>query len=502
MIFMSILHLYIYCRWDRWEVSSKVFHAGQKQKHLSNVTGLTALEQKMLFHKDEPGAVNISQGGKATTQPQLMLRTNTSMQYLGLTDLSATMNVSGKKGFVDSGLQFTKQSKSDHLLTGRALGRQAAETSKKQADRPHPAGTQPTELPISRSEKTKTNSKRVQKQEPKLEFAPPQRVNMKEERLQNQHRIVFSPHYDDAVLSLGGMLSVDPANTTIITVFAGKPLYPVTTAYDESCNFRDSHHALMVRSEENRRSLEHLGVSFRDLRYIDFQYASLYWPSYVPSIQHNYALIGLIDRTQLQRQRKEDLRKKLAADIKGILNSYLGNAAAGTRLEVYSSLGRAASDHPDHEILNLAIMDLALSERNNPSITWLFYEDFPYVLRHADKNESSTAVSQVSKLLDSESEPMQDKMQGRLANEMLLDLTRISDGLQARLDATIRESNSWAKRDSEKEALFVPKAHMYDQGHYRRKKSAINLYRSQVSACSNMIVLGIYCNLHIDDSAS
>jgi hypothetical protein len=87
-----------------------------------------------------------------------------------------------------------------------------------------------------------------------------------------RHRFIFSPHYDDAVLSLGGVMSFEPCATTIVTFFAGEPVNLMSTQYDLSCNFTDSHQAMTARKKENRLSLEYLGVAFRDLDFIDDQY--------------------------------------------------------------------------------------------------------------------------------------------------------------------------------------------------------------------------------------
>jgi hypothetical protein len=492
IIFMSILHLYIYYRTD---ASSSLFHPGQKHRYLSNNMANSTLFEHDVLAADGVGTAHILQMGKAIGHVHF---TNASMRDSGHKQIVA-VNVTGR--FDDStALQPTNlTSKTEVSLPGR----HDAQTSIKHADVPHLGGTQPRELLITRNEgangsKFKHPARKKRKGSPKKAFAPQQQHqdNSEKGKLQNQHthRIIFSPHYDDAVLSLGGMLSVNPANTTVITVFAGKPLYPVSTPYDMSCHFTNSHQALNARSAENRRSLELLGVRYRDLdSYVDYQYASVYWswmqPVYTLGAGQRPTRVTYrrTDVAEMKKKRKEELRLKLAADIKKIVNSYVQDGTAGTHVEVYSSLGRAASDHPDHEILNLAIMDLALSMRNNSSVTWLFYEDFPYVLKLTDKNESIAAMSRVSELKSNFSaanntmaSPQSAQLNGSgkealslaaLALAMRNATEKVQAKTVANLEAAIKEAVSWTNG----EAVLVPKMHTYDLRHYQRKKSAIQM---------------------------
>jgi hypothetical protein len=177
-------------------------------------------------------------------------------------------------------------------------------------------------------------------------------------------------------------------------------------------------------------------------------------------------------------------------------------------------------------------MDLALSMGNSTNVTWLFYEDFPYVLTLADKNESIAAVSLVSrqkaqgvpeekhesmqarasrsvhethskmrqnatmshgsdKVFDQETHSRATRNESvrgsdhnqtlRLSIESLAAsaLAKNRDIVQTKLQEVMRGINSWAKG-----AVFVPKVHAYDRCHYERKKSAMHMYRSQVGASS------------------
>jgi hypothetical protein len=55
--------------------------------------------------------------------------------------------------------------------------------------------------------------------------------------------------------------------------------------------------------------------------------------------------------------------------------------------------------------------------------------------------------------------------------------------LHARIEAAVQGSSRWAS-----EAVFVPRMYTYDQVHYERKKAAMKMYRSQVSAIVCMYV--------------
>ncbi len=253
------------------------------------------------------------------------------------------------------------------------------------------------------------------------------------------------------MLSLGGMLSLDARDTTVITVFSGEPEVPVVTQYDQSCNFMDSRQAMATRREENRRALEFFGVEVMDLGYTDIQYeepAANILGTWIPTNtwMNNVTDFGVAatmqTRDERRLKRKKDLRKRLSAQITSILDSYIREK--GPHIEVFSSLGESVSDHADHEILYLAIMDVAFSFRLNPEIKWLFYEDFPYVLRIATRNYANF---------------------------------RKAEWMQSYLRKPIEAPEGWITQNI---AVFSPRQFAFDRCHYERKKEAIDMYASQV----------------------
>jgi len=82
---------------------------------------------------------------------------------------------------------------------------------------------------------------------------------------------VISPHLDDAVLSLGQMMSASPS--TIITVFAGDPPEGIDLSpYDDSCGFRSSKLAMEARRQEDLRAAAILQCNAIHWEFSDGQY--------------------------------------------------------------------------------------------------------------------------------------------------------------------------------------------------------------------------------------
>lgn len=87
--------------------------------------------------------------------------------------------------------------------------------------------------------------------------------------------VILSPHFDDAVFSLGGLIATRPRDVTVVTVFAGVPEKPVQRIWDRACGFRDSTEAVEKRKQEDREALTSLGVAEDEIRYfgyLDAQY--------------------------------------------------------------------------------------------------------------------------------------------------------------------------------------------------------------------------------------
>ena len=84
--------------------------------------------------------------------------------------------------------------------------------------------------------------------------------------------LVFSPHLDDAVLSIGNELATRPGSV-VVTVLAGMPVdETVATAWDASCGFASAGDSLRARWEEDAAALAVLSASAIHLGFLDGQY--------------------------------------------------------------------------------------------------------------------------------------------------------------------------------------------------------------------------------------
>ena len=162
--------------------------------------------------------------------------------------------------------------------------------------------------------------------------------------------VVLSPHLDDAVFSLGGLLGKPGQELLVATFFTQRSAKVVHTEWDRISGFSDSDQAIYERQRENNSTLSLYKATIRNYDYADFQY----------------------------RKGNEDgkIKNKIIADIKSIMRSY-GNR----NLFIYgpATFGGVIT-HPDHKIVHQAMMSVA-RENNMSNIHFFIYEDFPYVRR-------------------------------------------------------------------------------------------------------------------------
>lgn len=87
--------------------------------------------------------------------------------------------------------------------------------------------------------------------------------------------IVISPHFDDAVLSVGGLLSRLRGETALVTVHGGQPPDPLAVSdWDIGCGFTSGADAHAVRQSEDRDACELLGVEQVLLPHADNPYSA------------------------------------------------------------------------------------------------------------------------------------------------------------------------------------------------------------------------------------
>jgi hypothetical protein len=84
--------------------------------------------------------------------------------------------------------------------------------------------------------------------------------------------LVLSPHFDDGVLSLGGLLASYPERATAVSFFTTHAGEPLKTRWDRISGFADSREATERRNVENEAALQSLGVAGQNFTYEDAQY--------------------------------------------------------------------------------------------------------------------------------------------------------------------------------------------------------------------------------------
>jgi LmbE family N-acetylglucosaminyl deacetylase len=86
--------------------------------------------------------------------------------------------------------------------------------------------------------------------------------------------LVFSPHLDDAVLSLGNVIAAHPGST-VVTVLAGMPPDESrTTEWDATCGFGSAGESMRARWAEDVSALAVLGATAIHLDFLDRQYGN------------------------------------------------------------------------------------------------------------------------------------------------------------------------------------------------------------------------------------
>lgn len=172
--------------------------------------------------------------------------------------------------------------------------------------------------------------------------------------------VVFAPHFDDAILPLGGFLSQSQNTKTVVTVFGGAPDQNMKTLWDNWGGFASSNEAIDSRKKENESALKGVGATNIVLPFVDGQYRHF-----------------ISDATTTLEIKKS---------IVDILNQ---KTSDHTEVDVYfpSYFGKKIT-HPDHRIVHDIMLSL-LSEKRWPYIKWYMYEDMPYTIIFYKKSKAS-----------------------------------------------------------------------------------------------------------------
>lgn len=173
--------------------------------------------------------------------------------------------------------------------------------------------------------------------------------------------IILSPHFDDAVLSLGGTIAQSTSKIVVATFFAGQPEQDLYTHWDTMSGFAGSNQAVSLRVRENARAIDTLNhsVAIKNFNYLDYQYRSR-----SPLAEHM-------------------IMEHIASDIKMLVSLY-GNRPITIYGPAY--FGKKIT-HPDHKIVHEAFIQIS-NELKEKNISFMEFEDFPYVNRFMNENKT------------------------------------------------------------------------------------------------------------------
>ncbi len=174
--------------------------------------------------------------------------------------------------------------------------------------------------------------------------------------------IILSPHFDDGVLSLGGLMARNKdefkKELLVATFFTRRPAETMHTQWDKISGFSDSGEAMSARTKENEKALVPFSAIIKNYNYSDFQYR--------------------------KKNENEETRQAISKDIETLLENYnqqeifiYGPATFGEKIT-----------HPDHQIVHDSLMDIWQKNRAL-NVQFFMYEDFPYAQQFAMSNPSS-----------------------------------------------------------------------------------------------------------------
>jgi LmbE family N-acetylglucosaminyl deacetylase len=177
--------------------------------------------------------------------------------------------------------------------------------------------------------------------------------------------VILSPHYDDAVLGLGGMLAQRKARgegSFVVTIFGGKaPPALDLTWWNKGTGFPTNAEAEAHRMKENRNALNLLGLD--DHHIVDV----------------------LFNDAQYRNEKDAEAEARLAQAVKDQITAVLSRFG-GQRASIYAPMSNGwghlwQDSHPDHAVVHQAFIEIFRSGRF-PAAAFNLYEDVvPYVNR-------------------------------------------------------------------------------------------------------------------------
>lgn len=166
--------------------------------------------------------------------------------------------------------------------------------------------------------------------------------------------LIVSPHFDDAVFSVGDYMAAADDDVVVVTVFGGSPRHRgFLSDWDRECGFTTSHEAMQERRAENRRALAVLDAEPIDLWFGEYAYGPPWDSADAPDELDWY-------------------RDRLAVSISDALGSIV------ERLKPDVMLVPVGITHPDHRLVSYAC-----TSRQLDGVRKGEYADLPYAL-HAE----------------------------------------------------------------------------------------------------------------------
>ncbi len=190
---------------------------------------------------------------------------------------------------------------------------------------------------------------------------------LKEVLSKAQKAVIFSPHFDDAVLSMGSTLSFLLASgieVEVVTIFTkgSKSSSPLTQKLLHQAGIHDSAKYFEARRQENETAITSLGaIHIRNLSFIDAAWRA----TNAGKMIYPETTLGEISMSD------ESLREELSQNLKKI------DISKNTLVFAPVAQGK----HVDHQLTRDACLNLPQS---------IFYQDFPYSSTYGNEKDFIT----------------------------------------------------------------------------------------------------------------
>jgi len=186
-----------------------------------------------------------------------------------------------------------------------------------------------------------------------------------------QYHIFISPHFDDVVLSCGGMIAsfAGKESVLVVTIFTGAgegKLSRYGKKYIQFCGFKNSRQYFKTRKKEEKKAATILKYETKWLGFPEALFRYKERPVFPRFFYNNKKkLLGKINKD-------EEILPALEKKVKNIINSYHQKIK-----KVYFPLG--VGGHVDHRLLNQIGQGVVRRSQLKKEKVY-FYEDFPYLL--------------------------------------------------------------------------------------------------------------------------